>query len=99
MNDGSVHITCLPAHGEPWPYLTNHHSAEFRLHTSIQHLLLLLIFSPTPASRTPYRTILTSIPLPKYLPADDEWRGLAQDVWEHAGYSANAVRRTWLCIP
>ena len=55
MDDGSVHIHHLSAHGEPWSYLTNHHSAEFQLHTSIQHLLLLLTFSPTPTSRTLYR--------------------------------------------
>jgi hypothetical protein len=45
-------INHLSAHGEPWPRLTNHDIAEFQLHTSIQHLLLLLTFSPVPASRT-----------------------------------------------
>ena len=57
---------------------------------------------PTPAWRTLYRptTIAFTYHFPSTVtPADDEWRGLAQDVWEHAGYAANAVRRTWLCPP
>ena len=104
MNDGSVHII-TPAHGEPWPLaLIDRPTTSL---PSFNYTLVLYNTSSFSSSSlrlqshglSAGRLNFHSTSQVQYLPADDEWRGLAQDVWEHAGSSANAVRRTWLCIP